>query len=248
MTAQQAPNPLTIAYVAIGAEAALQDLMDDGRPRDSRTLTTMQSHLNANDGRMGVIGRVVSDPAITHLDHGRDSAGITSRGGLYAFHSDCARTFGYRAVEAMLNGDASFNAEAEAKRLVSKHLALTNLTPQPATTVKHGALEDLTIAYAAIGAARAIDARGGIPEDVMDHVQGEIGLIQLVIQDPSLLWMDKAALENEDGIDGVFAYECAEPFGQRLAEAALDGRYVDAHAVAEDLLRDVLLPNSAPEP
>lgn len=243
MTTQSSPHPLTIAYVALGAAAAIEAIADS-----SDASQAVRKHLNQNGGRMGVMARVVSDPAIARLDHWRAATSRDNVGAHEGFYADSARNFGYHAAAAVLNGDLEFNAAAGAGLLIDKHLGVTPPSIAEEKKAILGELEDLTIAYAAIGAARAIDARGGIPDDVMDHVQGEIGLIRSVIQDPSLLWMDKAALESEDGIDGVFAYECAEPFGQRLAEAALAGSVVDSKALAEELLRDVLPQENAARP
>lgn len=243
MTTMTSTHPLTIAYVALGAAAAIEAMADSAEASPG-----VRKHLNENGGRMGVMARVVSDPAIARLDHWRAAASRDTLGAHEGFYADCARSFGYHAAAAVLNGDLEFDAAADARQLIEKHLGVT---PPPIAEERKtiiGDLEDLTIAYAAIGAARAIDARGGIPDDIMDHFQGEIGLIRSVIQDPSLLWMDKAALENEDGIDGVFAYECAEPFGQRLAEAALAGSVVDSKAIAEELLRDILLQEHTARP
>jgi hypothetical protein len=235
MTDVNAPHPLTVAYVALGAAAAIEAIADAADASAS-----VRKNLNEGGGRMGLMARIVSDPAIARLDHWRAAARGNDRGAHEGFYADCARNFGYHAAAASLNGDLEFDAAADARKLIEKHLGVTPLSIAEEKKTILGELEDLTIAYAAIGAARAIDARGGIPDDVMDQFQGEIGLIRSVIQDPSLLWMDKAALENEDGIDGVFAYECAEPFGHRLAEAALAGRPVDSKAIAEELLRDVM--------
>ena len=243
MTNQSAPHPLTIAYVALGAAAAIEAIADSNDASQA-----VRKHLNQNGGRMGVMARVVGDPGIARLDHWRAAASPDNLGAHEGFYADCARNFGYHAAAAVLNGDREFDAAADARQLIEKHLGVPPFSVAEEEKTALGELEDLTIAYAAIGAARAIDAWGGIPDDVMDHFQGEIGLIRSVIQDPSLLWMDKAALENEDGIDGVFAYECAEPFGQRLAEAALAGSVVDSKALAEELLRDVLPQEHAARP
>lgn len=80
-------------------------------------------------------------------------------------------------------------------------------------------VDPLTIAYVAMGAEQAIrECEGGVlPGRVADHFSGQLGFIEEVVKEAWRLdAVARALIENEGGLDGgVFAYEVAEPFGQR---------------------------------
>lgn len=74
----------------------------------------------------------------------------------------------------------------------------------------------LTIAYLAIGAASAINARGSLPSAVSDAFGGQLGFIEDVTD--HALMLDTMADDLANDMDGVFLYEIAEPFGEEYAE------------------------------
>jgi hypothetical protein len=91
--------------------------------------------------------------------------------------------------------------------------------PAPTTTP---AIDPTDVAFMAIGAAAAIEK---LEHDkrraLIEHFDGQIGIIDDVIRHAGTL--STIFDELEDGFPGVWAYEVAEPFGQRYVEAlALD--------------------------
>lgn len=85
-------------------------------------------------------------------------------------------------------------------------------------TQPHQPGEPMTIAYIAMGAARAFDeASTGV--GAPDVEVGEADLIADLIRFAPML--DQLYAEANDGINGSFLYEIAEPFGRQLADEVL---------------------------
>lgn len=100
--------------------------------------------------------------------------------------------------------------------------------------------DDLTIAYLAIGAHRALTE---IPmsNDVCDRYEGQIGFVQTVIDWAPML--DQLAADNQGNIDGCFDYDVTEPFGYHAAVCMLKQRgplsVYDAQEYAKTLIADI---------
>lgn len=107
-------------------------------------------------------------------------------------------------------------------------------------------VEPLTIAYVAMGAGQAIRACGHLPSEVADRYNGQLGFIEAVIDKAWRLDAVVRAIEaNQGGLDGVYVYEVAEPFGERYAEALIAeslGKGPDANpdAIAQALFKDFM--------
>lgn len=106
------------------------------------------------------------------------------------------------------------------------------------------AADDLTVAYIAIGAARALDAeRGGREglvnqlgriERVIEEHEGELGLIQDAIK--HAITLDRMGDEVDNEFTGVFAYEVAEEFGRRYVVALLEARDVSPESIMREVI------------
>ena len=79
-------------------------------------------------------------------------------------------------------------------------------------------VDTLDIAYMAIGAGAALERLDHDKRQALvDHCGGQLAIINEVIQHAETL--SRIFDELEDGFPGVWAYEVAEPFGQRYVEA-----------------------------
>lgn len=105
-----------------------------------------------------------------------------------------------------------------------------------------------TIAYIAIGAARHLDANGGLTDAASDHFGGETGFISAVLDTPGAKLLDPLATAAGDNFNSVFDYECAEAFGQQVAKALLAGTPIDTEALAKELVAACTDPSADPEP
>lgn len=112
--------------------------------------------------------------------------------------------------------------------------------------------DPLTIAYVAMGASKAIRERefGTLPAEVSDHFSGELGFIEAVTDEAWRLDAVAYALEERGGLDGVFCYEVAEPFGEHFAKALIaehmqEAPGASADAVAARMFEDFSLPEGA---
>jgi hypothetical protein len=82
----------------------------------------------------------------------------------------------------------------------------------------------LTIAYIAIGAARELDKRGGMKQDVADSFGGELGFIGDITEGAlELDRMGDDAVAAGYECNTVWTYEVAEEYGRRVAAALIDG-------------------------
>lgn len=106
-------------------------------------------------------------------------------------------------------------------------------------------VDELTIAFLAMGAKTALDKRGGLGEDQVDVFEGELGFVRAVIDHAPML--DEEWRRASARFHGVFAYEIAEPFGEECAEAYLDGRRAEFDAAARDTARAMVEKSSDPE-
>lgn len=106
-------------------------------------------------------------------------------------------------------------------------------------------VDELTIAFLAMGAKTALDKRGGLGEDQVDVFEGEIGFIRAVIDHAPML--DEEWRRASERFHGVFAYEIAEPFGEECAEAYLDGHRARFDSNARHLARAMVEKSSDPE-
>lgn len=112
--------------------------------------------------------------------------------------------------------------------------------------------DPLTVAYVAMGASKAIRGCefGVLPAEVSDHFSGELGFIQAVTDEAWRLDAVAYALEERGGLDGVFCYEVAEPFGEHFAKALIaehmqEAPGASADAVATRMFEDFSLPTGA---
>lgn len=94
--------------------------------------------------------------------------------------------------------------------------------------------DPLTIAYLAMGAQNVIDWEGGLTEALSDQYSGELGFIGEVISHASML--DDLGAAAADNLIGIFPYEVAQPFGERLASAMFDGSQIDTKQLAMKLI------------
>jgi hypothetical protein len=92
------------------------------------------------------------------------------------------------------------------------------------TAVAASACDPLTLAYVALGAGRALDAR---KRTGCQTAAGELDFISDVITHAPLL--DAMAADRD--FHAVFVYEVAEPFGEQLADHLLDGNEATAEFV-----------------
>jgi hypothetical protein len=97
-------------------------------------------------------------------------------------------------------------------------------------------LSTSTAVYIAIGAARALDAAGGIPEDGFSGLCSEEEFITEILESPAALEADRLGIERADRLFGIFAYEVAEEFGRRMALALIAGQPTDGHLLARELV------------
>lgn len=86
------------------------------------------------------------------------------------------------------------------------------------------ACDPLTLAYVALGAGRALDAR---KRTGCQTAGGELEFISDVITHAPLL----DAMATDRDFHAVFVYEVAEPFGEQLADHLLDGNDATADFV-----------------
>ena len=105
-------------------------------------------------------------------------------------------------------------------------------------------IDELTIAYLAMGAKTALDKRNGLGDRV-DEFEGELGFISSVISFAPML--DAEFERARERFCGVFAYEIAEPFGERCAEEYLDGFRARFDSNAQHLARAMIEDASEPE-
>jgi len=94
--------------------------------------------------------------------------------------------------------------------------------------------DPLTIAYLAMGAQNVLDHQGGIPDELSEQFGGEMGFISEIIGHAPML--DAKGFEAEDRLTQVFPYEVAQPFGERMAHALIDGEKIDPAALADSLI------------
>lgn len=102
-------------------------------------------------------------------------------------------------------------------------------------------VDQLDVAYIAIGAKQALDKSGAPYERV--PFQGELGYVQACIDQAELLaraWQTCSAV-----FSGVWCYEVAEPFGVAFGKHLLAGGGTEA---AERILSDVLASAMATAP
>jgi hypothetical protein len=94
--------------------------------------------------------------------------------------------------------------------------------------------EPLTIAYVAAGAFAEWEK---MDEKTRDHItdlyEGQLHFIDAVIA--NALELDRYADEHPDDLLGVFAYEIAEPFGQKMAVSMIAQAPLNARALAFNL-------------
>lgn len=139
------------------------------------------------------------------------------------------------ARRALLHGAI---ADAGAWSLLDPRLQAASLRALGGTKV-----DPLTIAYVAMGAQQAIQAMesGHLPHQVSDHYGGQWGFIQAITNEAWRLdAVIRAIVATEDGLDGVYLYEVAEPFGEQFARALVaeysgDAPEADADAIARRL-------------
>lgn len=103
--------------------------------------------------------------------------------------------------------------------------------------------DPLTIAFIAIGAHTTLlraqddlELRHALA-DAYERHEGQQGLIEAVIAPAPLL--DQALEPVSDTFGGVFAYEVAEPFGERFMRALLDQETPDPAPIIADLMAEV---------
>jgi hypothetical protein len=103
---------------------------------------------------------------------------------------------------------------------------------------RYNAGDAQTIAYVAMGAHAAILAlRGGVlPNDVCDAYSGQMHFINAVIEYAAA--MDDEADKRDNNLAVVFAYEIAEEFGYRYANALIHGTDERAADIIAELFAD----------
>lgn len=97
--------------------------------------------------------------------------------------------------------------------------------------------DPLTLAYIAIGAARALDIRGGLKDDQSDEFEGELGFISKIIEHSDAL--DQAGYAEGDALNHVvWCYEIAEEFGSMMANDLLSGNEVCAKLMIRHIIKE----------
>lgn len=96
-------------------------------------------------------------------------------------------------------------------------------------------IDDLTIAYVAIGAARELDRRGGFTGNQCDRYGGELGFVGEVLGLHTLEILDTLPDGKTDWMS-VHAYDVAEEYGRQVADAWLGGVEIDCVALAHSLV------------
>lgn len=100
------------------------------------------------------------------------------------------------------------------------------------------AIDNADIAFMAVGAAEAMNAmEHGDLNRLIEQFEGRIGIMQEVIRHADTL--ARIYAEQEDAFGGVWAYEVAEPFGQRYVEALALGFEVNAEQLVRTLISEV---------
>ena len=92
-------------------------------------------------------------------------------------------------------------------------------------------IDPLTIAYMAIGAARALDAADG-PGNAL--AGGELEFIADVICHAPTL--ERLYLEHAGNYVGAFVYDVAEPFGHAYAAAVIAGNAINVEWTVRNLI------------
>jgi hypothetical protein len=95
----------------------------------------------------------------------------------------------------------------------------------------------LTLAYIAIGAARALDIRGGLQDGQSDEFEGELGFISMIIEHSDAL--NQAGYAEGDALGHVvWCYEIAEKFGAMMANDLLSGNEVCAELMIKHIIKE----------
>lgn len=98
-------------------------------------------------------------------------------------------------------------------------------------------IDQLDIAYIARGAFKILEQRSSTGPVDIDKYSGELGFIDEVLGHAKAL--DAVAKQNEEALSAyVFVYDVAEPFGERIATALLDG--TSTMAIAECVVSELL--------
>lgn len=101
------------------------------------------------------------------------------------------------------------------------------------------ATDPLTIAYIAIGVQNVLDHEGGLPDDLADRCGGQMGFINSIVSHASMLDEMARKAGGEHGLGVVFPYEIAQPFGEQMASAELEGTPEDPRALGSKLISRV---------
>lgn len=100
----------------------------------------------------------------------------------------------------------------------------------------------LLVGYVAIGASQALNAAGAQADVALEAAEGQSRFMESIIEHSKML--DDKAMAVKDSISGNFYYEVAEPFGEAVAKAAIEGRMLDAGALADELLAAIVDPDA----
>lgn len=100
------------------------------------------------------------------------------------------------------------------------------------------AIDNADIAFMAVGASEAMSAMGHRDLNLLiDRFEGRIGIMQEVIRHADTL--ARIYAEQEDAFNGVWAYDVAQPFGQRYVEALALGFEANAEQLVRTLISEV---------
>lgn len=101
----------------------------------------------------------------------------------------------------------------------------------------------LLVGYVSIGVSQALKAAGSKADEALEAAQGQARFMESIISHAKML--DDKAMAVKDSIAGNFYYEVAEPFGEAVAKAAIEGQPLDAGALADQLLASIMAPADA---